>query len=83
MCELFAFGEQGVRAADCKSLSEKPVRGFPTVSVPREQKLPGDSAIYGKMDQAISLTVMLTSGIASVALLTVISPDLICAFSAS
>ena len=30
-CELFAVGEQGVRAADCKSLSEKPVRAFSTV----------------------------------------------------
>ena len=30
-CELFAIGEQGVRAADCKNLSEKPVRGFSTV----------------------------------------------------
>ena len=29
-CELFAIGEQGVRAADCKNLSEKPVRGFST-----------------------------------------------------
>ena len=32
MCKLFAAGKQGVRAADCKSLSEKPVRAFPTVS---------------------------------------------------
>ena len=31
VCELFAVGEQGVRAADCKNLSEKPVRGFSTV----------------------------------------------------
>ena len=29
--DLFAHGEQIVRAADCKSLSEKPVRGFSTV----------------------------------------------------
>ena len=31
LCELFAIGEQGVRAADCKNLSEKPIRGFSTV----------------------------------------------------
>ncbi len=29
-CELSAKGGQGVRAADCKSLSEKPVRAFST-----------------------------------------------------
>lgn len=45
--------------------------------VPRERNAPGEQCYLWEMDQAISLTVMLTSGIASVELLTVISPDLI------
>ncbi len=34
VCELFAYGKQFVRAADCKGLSGKPDRGFPTVKPP-------------------------------------------------
>ncbi len=52
--------------------------------IPRKPQLPGEKGLFLKSAyQAISLTVMLTSGIASVALLTSISPERICSFSAS
>ena len=43
----------------------------------------GKGSISQSANQAISLTVMLTSGMASVALLTSISPERICSFRAS
>ena len=46
LCELFAIGEQGVRAADCKNLSEKPVRGFSTVCADSFPKWKGSAFSY-------------------------------------
>ena len=44
MCELFAIGEQGERAADCKNLSEKPVRVF------RQSEKPGRARFLCEID---------------------------------
>ena len=49
---------------------------------PRRMKLRGLCVYCGCVNQAISLTVMLTSGMASVELLTSISPERICSFTA-
>ena len=55
-----------------------------SAKIPRKPQLPGEKgAISQTANQAISLTVMLTSGMASVALLTSISPERICSFRAS